>query len=56
MQAAQPCTVRHVYYLGLGRLWEKDAGKSRRNYSVPTGETRPHGKAAGWSPSVAAST
>ena len=38
VQAAQPCTVRHVYYLGLGKLWEKDTGKSRRNYSVPVRE------------------
>ncbi|MFB8287309.1 hypothetical protein [Kitasatospora purpeofusca] len=43
---AQPCTVRHVYYLGLGRLWEKDTGRSRRNYSVPVrelGYMREHG-------------
>ncbi|WP_030230300.1 hypothetical protein [Streptomyces sp. NRRL S-350] len=43
---AQPCTVRHVYYLGLGLLWEKDTGKSRRNYSVPVrelGYMREHG-------------
>lgn len=38
VRAAQPCTVRHVYYLGLGRLWDKDTGKSRRNYSVPVRE------------------
>lgn len=34
VEGSQPCTVRHVYYLGLGRLWDKDTGKSRRNYSV----------------------
>ncbi|MFD4904654.1 hypothetical protein [Kitasatospora purpeofusca] len=28
----QPCTVRHVYDLGPGRLWEKGTGKSRRNH------------------------
>ncbi|MEW2393091.1 hypothetical protein AB0933_32495 [Streptomyces venezuelae] len=47
VQAAQPCTVRHVYYLGLGVLWEKDTGKSRRNYSVPVrelGHMREHGQ------------
>ncbi|MFE9484512.1 hypothetical protein ACFYNM_38770 [Streptomyces spororaveus] len=38
VEASQPCTVRHVYYLGIGRLWEKDTGKSRRNYSVPVRE------------------
>jgi hypothetical protein len=33
-EGARPCSVRHVYYLGIGRLWEKDSGTSRRNYSV----------------------
>lgn len=33
-EAAQPCSVRHVYYLGIGSLWDKDTGHSRRNYSV----------------------
>lgn len=28
----------HFYYLGLGRLWEKDTGKSRKNYSVAVRE------------------
>lgn len=34
VEAARPCSVRHVYYLGIGRLWDKDRGTSRRNYSV----------------------
>ncbi|MBZ3908491.1 MULTISPECIES: hypothetical protein [Streptomyces] len=33
-EAARPCSARHIYYLGIGRLWDKDAGRSRRNYSV----------------------
>lgn len=33
-EAARPCSVRHIYYLGLGSLWDKDTGASRRNYSV----------------------
>ncbi len=33
-EAAQPCSARHIYYLGIGRLWDKDAGRSRRNYAV----------------------
>ncbi|MFD6465361.1 hypothetical protein [Streptomyces goshikiensis] len=33
-EAAQPCSVRHIYYLGIGSLWDKDSGPSRRNYSV----------------------
>lgn len=33
-EAARPCSVRHVYYLGIGLLWDKDTGHSRRNYSV----------------------
>ncbi|SEM76502.1 hypothetical protein [Streptacidiphilus jiangxiensis] len=33
-EAAQPCSVRHVYYLGVGVLWGKDTGASRRHYSV----------------------
>ncbi|MEV6840039.1 hypothetical protein AB0N17_37045 [Streptomyces sp. NPDC051133] len=33
-EAARPCSVRHVYYLGIGTLWNKDGGHSRRNYSV----------------------
>ncbi|MFE7958649.1 hypothetical protein [Streptomyces sp. NPDC057413] len=33
-EAAQPCSVRHVYYLGIGDLWDKDTGTSRRHYSV----------------------
>jgi hypothetical protein len=28
-----PCSVRQVYYVGIGRLWEKDTGQSRRSYS-----------------------
>ncbi|WP_063043740.1 hypothetical protein [Nocardia pseudovaccinii] len=34
VEAARPCSVRHVYYLGIGWLWDKDSGGSRRNYSV----------------------
>ncbi|MEV0056121.1 hypothetical protein AB0H34_37245 [Saccharopolyspora shandongensis] len=34
VETAQPCSVRHAYYLGIGRLWGKDSGTSRRNYSV----------------------
>ncbi|MFG2211014.1 hypothetical protein [Streptomyces sp. NPDC048638] len=33
-ESARPCSARHIYYLGIGRLWEKDVGRSRRNYSV----------------------
>ncbi|MCY0945676.1 hypothetical protein [Streptomyces antarcticus] len=33
-EEAQPCSVRHVYYLGIGLLWDKDTGHSRRNYSL----------------------
>ncbi|WP_327359598.1 hypothetical protein [Streptomyces sp. NBC_01304] len=33
-EAAQPCSTRHVYYLGLGQLWDKDRGRSRRNYAL----------------------
>lgn len=29
----QPCTVRQIYYLGIGRFWEKDTGKSRATYN-----------------------
>ncbi|MFK8851158.1 hypothetical protein [Streptomyces sp. Ac-502] len=46
VEAARPCSVRHVYYLGLGRLWDKDSGRSRKNYSVPVrelGYMREHG-------------
>ena len=29
----QPCSVRHVYYAGIGILWDKDTGETkRRNY------------------------
>ncbi|GAA1930466.1 hypothetical protein GCM10009753_75370 [Streptantibioticus ferralitis] len=45
-EAAQPCSVRHVYYLGIGVLWPKDTAGSRRNYSVPVrelGYMREHG-------------
>lgn len=27
-----PCSVRQVYYIGIGHLWDKDTGSSRRNY------------------------
>ena len=33
VERAHPCSVRQVYYVGIGRLWEKDTGKSRRSYS-----------------------
>jgi hypothetical protein len=29
----QPCTVRQIYYLGIGRWWEKDRDGSRKTYS-----------------------
>jgi hypothetical protein len=28
----QPCSVRNVYYVGIGLLWDKDKGGDRRNY------------------------
>lgn len=28
----KPCSVRQVYYIGIGQLWEKDQGGSRANY------------------------
>lgn len=46
VEAARPCSVRHLYYLGIGCLWDKDAGASRRNYSVVVrelGYMREHG-------------
>ncbi|ORT54219.1 hypothetical protein [Streptomyces sp. CB03238] len=46
VEAARPCSVRHVYYLGIGRLWAKDTGGSRRNYSTVVrelGYMREHG-------------
>jgi hypothetical protein len=30
----QPCTVRQIYYLGIGRYWEKDQGGSRKVYNT----------------------
>ncbi|WP_051809913.1 hypothetical protein [Actinoplanes subtropicus] len=30
----RPCSVRQVYYLGIGTLWNKDTGGSRRNYNT----------------------
>jgi len=30
---SQPCSVRQIYYLGVGTLWDKDSGGSRRNYN-----------------------
>ncbi|MQS17646.1 hypothetical protein F7Q99_37025 [Streptomyces kaniharaensis] len=38
-EEARPCSVRHIYYLGVGLLWDKDHGRSRRNYSVVVRET-----------------
>jgi hypothetical protein len=29
----RPCSCRQVYYLGIGRLWEKDTGGSRNVYN-----------------------
>lgn len=29
----RPCSVRQVYYVGIGWLWEKDTGGDRTNYS-----------------------
>jgi hypothetical protein len=29
----RPCSVRQVYYVGIGRLWEKDTGGDRTSYS-----------------------
>ncbi|MGW2546561.1 hypothetical protein ACWC5I_38240 [Kitasatospora sp. NPDC001574] len=46
VEAARPCSVRHVYYLGIGVLWDKDTGRSRRNYSTAVrelGHMREHG-------------
>lgn len=31
---SQPCSVRQIYYLGIGTLWDKDTGGSRRNYNT----------------------
>ncbi|MFE9424193.1 hypothetical protein ACFYNO_14645 [Kitasatospora sp. NPDC006697] len=33
-EEARPCSVRHVYYLGVGLLWDKDTGHSRKNYAL----------------------
>ena len=30
--ANEPCSVRSVYYMGIGKLWEKDQGASRASY------------------------
>lgn len=32
VEANRPCSVRQVYYVGVGQHWPKDRGKSRRNY------------------------
>jgi hypothetical protein len=29
----RPCSVRQVYYVGIGRLWQKDTGGNRSSYS-----------------------
>ena len=34
-----PCSVRQVYYIGCGRLWEKDSGGSLTSRNPP--EQRP---------------
>ncbi len=28
------CTIRQIYYLGIGRYWDKDTGGKRKNYSM----------------------
>lgn len=33
-QEHRPCTVRQIYYLGIGRWWEKDSDGSRRVYNT----------------------
>jgi len=33
VEANRPCSVRQVYYVGIGWLWEKDRGGSRRSYN-----------------------
>jgi hypothetical protein len=33
VEANQPCSVRQVYYMGIGRFWDKDQGGSRRSYN-----------------------
>jgi hypothetical protein len=33
VDANRPCSVRQVYYVGIGRLWPKDTGSSRRSYN-----------------------
>lgn len=33
VEANKPCSVRQVYYVGAGRLWEKDKGGSRTSYN-----------------------
>jgi hypothetical protein len=30
--AARPCSSRHIYYAGIGVLWEKDTGNKRTTY------------------------
>jgi hypothetical protein len=30
----QPCTCRQIYYLGIGRHWDKDTGRSRKHYGT----------------------
>ncbi len=29
----KPCSVRQVYYVGIGSLWQKDTGKDRTSYN-----------------------
>ena len=33
-EAYWPCTVRQIYYLGIGRFWQKDQDGSRRVYNT----------------------
>jgi hypothetical protein len=33
VEVNQPCSCRQVYYLGIGRYWEKDTGGSRNIYN-----------------------
>jgi hypothetical protein len=32
VETNRPCSVRQVYYVGIGRLWDKDTGGSRTAY------------------------
>jgi len=36
VETNHPCSPRQTYYVGIGRLWEKDTGGSRRSYNDVT--------------------